>query len=135
LLHKYDPRNKNNFHMYIDNVDKLLTVVKTKHAIIAGFYPALHTDKETLNKGGLLVSVGRNTSYTLFEKKSGSSNISIRGMTHDGYYVIYGNAELRVKTGMKTVFSNFGVNNAFYNSRGDKIDKFLEEGDKREVEF
>ena len=56
-------------------------------------------------------------------------------MIYDTFFVIYGNAEIRIKTGFKTVFSNFGVSNAYFNNGGDKIDKFLNEGDKREVEF
>ncbi len=52
-------------------------------------------------------------------------------MIYDSFFVIYGNAEIRIKTGLKTVFSNFGVSNAYYNSGGDKVDKFLNEGDKR----
>ena len=87
-----------------------------------------------MNKGGLLVSVTNNESYTLFEKKSGMANsANIRGMTYDQFFAIYGNAEIRIKTGLQTIFSNFGVNNAFYNSRGHKVDKLLNEGDKREV--
>lgn len=56
-------------------------------------------------------------------------------MIYDTFFAIYGNAEIRIKTGFKTVFSNFGVSNAYFNNGGDKIDKFLNEGDKREVEF
>jgi hypothetical protein len=106
----------------------LALVVKTKKAIVAGFYPGELKDKEMLTKGGLLVSVTNDQSYTLFEKKAGMTNI--RGMTYDQFFVIYGNAELRIKSGLKTVFSNFGVNNAFYNSRGHKVDRFLNEEER-----
>jgi len=54
-------------------------------------------------------------------------------MIYDNFFVIYGNAEIRIKSGFRTVFSNFGVSNAYFNHDGDKIDKFLNEGDKREV--
>ena len=56
-------------------------------------------------------------------------------MIYDTFFAIYGNAEIRVKTGFKTVFTNFGVSNGYFNSRGDKVDRFLNEGEKREVEF
>jgi len=46
-------------------------------------------------------------------------------MQYDKYYMLFGNAELRVREGEKKVFSNFGVNNAFYNNRGKKRIDFL----------
>jgi len=79
-----------------------------------------------MNKGGLLVSVTNNESYTLHKKKPNDKMI-YRGMTYDQYYIIYGNAEIRIKTGQNTVFSNFGVNNGFYNTRGHKVENFLNE--------
>ena len=89
-----------------------------------------------MNKGGLLVSVTNNTSYTLIEKKPGGKDPNaIRRMTYDNYFALFGNAEIRVKAGEKKVFSNFGINNAYFNSRGHKIDRFLNEGEKRETEF
>jgi hypothetical protein len=50
-------------------------------------------------------------------------------MVYDPYFLIFGNAELRIKTGEKTVFSNFGIMNSYYNSRGKKVqDLICEEG-------
>ena len=57
LVYKYDPKNKTNFHQYIDNVKNLCLVVKTPFAIIAGFYPGIHSDQGVMSRGGLLVSV------------------------------------------------------------------------------
>lgn len=110
-------------------------VVKTKNAIVAGFYPGALRDKEILNKGGLLISVTNDNSYLLYNKKPGDNKTIYRGMIYDTFFAIYGNAEIRVKSGFKTVFSNFGVSNSYYNSRGDRIDKFFNEGEKREVPF
>jgi hypothetical protein len=56
-------------------------------------------------------------------------------MIYDPLFVIYGNVEIGIRAGYKTVSSNFGVRHAYYNSVGDRVDKFLNEGDKREVEF
>ena len=134
LLHKYDPKNNLNFHQYIDEVPTLCVVIKTKNAIISGLYPGTLRDKEILDKGGLLVSVTNNNSYKMFAKKPGDANKTLfRGMIYDTFFAIFGNAEIRVKTGFKTVFSNFGVSNGYFNSQGDKINKFLNEGEKREV--
>ena len=52
-------------------------------------------------------------------------------MTYDQFYIIYGNAEIRIKTGQKTIFSNFAVNNGYYDAKGHKINDFLNDGDKR----
>ena len=130
LVYKYDPKNKTNFHQYIDEVKNLCLVVKTPLTIIAGFYPGLHKDGEVMSKGGLLVSVPNNESYTLYKKKQ-NDKVTYRGMTYDQYYIIYGNAEIRIKAGQNTVFSNFGVNNGYYDPRGHKVDDFLNEGDRR----
>lgn len=77
-----------------------------------------------------MVSVSNDKSYTLMKKKAGDKTV-YRGMIYDQYYAIFGNAEIRVKTGNETVFSNFGINNAFFDGRGDKVNAFLNEGDKR----
>jgi len=72
----------------------------------------------------------------LFENKPGMANsANIQGMIYDNFSVIYGNAEMKIKTGSKKIISNFGTSNAFYNSRGHKVDVFLNEGDKNEVKF
>ena len=83
-----------------------------------------------MDQGGLIVSVTNDNSYVLHKKKPGDKN-NYRGMIYDQYYAIFGNAEIRVKSGLNTVFSNFGINNSFFDSRGDKIDSLLNEGDKR----
>ena len=84
-----------------------------------------------MDKGGLLVSVTNDSSYTLFDKKPGAKDTVMKGMTYDNYYTLFGNAEIRIKTGEKKVFSNFGINNAYFNNRGDGINKFLCHGNER----
>ena len=44
-----------------------------------------------------------------------------RSITYDDYYIIFGNSELRIKSLETKVFSNFGVRNGYFESRGDKI--------------
>jgi hypothetical protein len=64
-LFQYDPNNKVNFHAAIDHKNGLLCVVKTNQVVIAGFYPGELNDNDTLNKGGLLISVTNDQSYRL----------------------------------------------------------------------
>ena len=44
------------------------------------------------------------------------------GMIYDKFFLIYGNAEIRIKYGEKKVYSNFGINNSYFFNRGDKFD-------------
>ena len=128
LLYKYDPRNKTNFHQYIDNIKSLCVVIKTPFAIIAGYYPGIFEAKGVMNKGGLLVSVTNDESYKL--KVKPGDNVS-KGVIYDNFYVIFGNSELRIKHGDQKLFSNFGLVNTYYDNRGHKVNDILNEGDKR----
>lgn len=117
LLYKFDPLNQTNVHKYIDDIQSLLCIIKTKCATIAGYYPGALTEKETtLDKGGLIVSVDNNQSYRLQERKNATDRV-YRGMVYDKYFIIFGNSEIRVKSGDRVLFSNFGVNNSYFNSR------------------
>lgn len=91
ILYKYDQFNKTNFHAYIDHKECLVCLVKTKNAIIAGFYPGKLDDRHVLNEGGLLISVSNDQSFTLKASKPGQKVI-YRGMSYDQYYTIFGNA-------------------------------------------
>jgi hypothetical protein len=111
-------------------------VVKTSRVVIAGFYPGSLTDGVTMNEGGLLISVNNDRSYPLMQKKQNdSSKINYRGMTYDSYYAVFGNAEMRIRTGENRIFSNFGIQNGYYDydHSSRSVDEFLGEGDNREV--
>lgn len=45
-----------------------------------------------------------------------------RAVAYDDYFIIFGNSEVRLKSQDKKIFSNFGVNNGYYQNNGDKID-------------
>ena len=59
----------------------------------------------------------------------------MRGMVYDPYYVIFGNAEVRIRSGDKTVFCNLGINNSYFNSEKDRAADLLKVKGKNEVEF
>jgi len=42
-------------------------------------------------------------------------------MVYDQFYIIFGNAEIRIRTGEDLIFSNFGIANCHYNRRDRKI--------------
>ena len=56
-------------------------------------------------------------------------------VTYDDYFIIFGNSELRLKSQETKFFSNFGINNAYFNAEGCKVDAFLGEGTLRELNF
>ena len=49
-------------------------------------------------------------------------------MIYDKNYTLFGNGQIKIKAGENMLVSNFGMKNAYFNSRGDKVDKFLCEG-------
>jgi hypothetical protein len=46
-----------------------------------------------------------------------------------------GNSEIRLKSQNKKVYSNFGVSNGYFDSKGEKVDILLGSGGAREVEM
>jgi hypothetical protein len=93
-----------------------------------------------MTEEGLIISFNNRKSYLLFNHKNYPNKDPrdkrlMRGMTYDKFYLIIGNAEIRVKTGENVVFSNFGISNAFFHSKGDKVHDLLGEGVKNEVEI
>ena len=59
----------------------------------------------------------------------------MHGMVYDKYFLIMGNSEIRIKTGESKLFSNFGINSSYFNSKGDTVNILLNEGKKNEVEM
>lgn len=58
-----------------------------------------------------------------------------KGVTYDEYFLIFGNSELRIKSGDLQIFSNFGVNNSYFDTRGLTVDTLLGHGKDREVKI
>lgn len=46
--------------------------------------------------------------------------------TYDIYYFILGNAEIRLKSQQKKVFSNFGIANSTFDNGADQRTRFLD---------
>ena len=54
-------------------------------------------------------------------------------MAYDPFFLIFGNSELRLRFGDKKVYSNFGVANGYFLSKGDNVSNLLNEGRTNEV--
>jgi len=72
----------------------------------------------------MILSLWKKKAYELRDK---------RAITYDDYYLIFGNSEIRLRSLEFKLFSNFGISNSFYDSRGDKVQELLGEGNERDV--
>jgi len=90
-----------------------------------------------MKEEGLILSLTnrkyyRLNNFTNYPKKNKNDKRTILGMIYDDYYLIFGNAEIRVKPGESNpkVFSNFAVSQAFFNNEGDNVNILFCEGKK-----
>lgn len=94
-----------------------------------------------MTQEGLILSLNNRKYYRLnnsinFPKKKQKDVKTVYGMVYDKYFLIVGNAEIRLKPGQKErkVFSNFGISNSYFNSEGDNVSHLLCEDKINEVE-
>ena len=100
-------------------------IVQTQNALFAAFYSGVLQDK-TMIEESLIISLDNKKEYRLnnfrnYPNKDPKDQRVIKGMIYDKYYIIFGNAEIRIKVGENKVFSNFGISNSFFNHKNDKI--------------
>jgi hypothetical protein len=89
---------------------------------------------------GLIMSLDNRKSYFLNTARHNPNKDPrdaklIRGMIFDKYFLIFGNAEVRVRTGDDKVFSNFGIMSSFFDSRREKVNSLLQDGTNNEVDI
>ena len=129
LVYRWDPKNKVNFHKYIDKVGQLVVIVRLINGYtIAAWSEGGFSPSTTPSHDGLLLSLTNRKVFRLLQANH-------RAVAYDDFFLIFGNSELRLKTGEKGVFSNFGVQNAFYNCSGEKVGTLLGAGTEREVDL
>ena len=73
------------------------------------------------------MSITREKVFSVLDKK--------RSVNYDNFFFIFGNSEIRLKHGEMKVFSNFGIANGFYTSKGSSVDDILGAGKEREVKI
>jgi hypothetical protein len=135
LLYAFDPLNSASFHNYIDNRRHLLCIVKTaKGAVAAAYYSGVYADKIIMSEPSLLVSLQEDEAFQL-KVPSATTKVNYKGMVYDKYFVIFGNSELRLKISDREAYSNFGVNNEYFDSRGFNVGCILGEGQNRTTKF
>lgn len=127
LLYVYDLFNISSFHNYFDHKQCILLVVQSQQNVfLAGYYHGEFVPKQAATEDGLLMSLSKRKTYNLVKPKE-------KAIVYDDYYIIFGNAELRIKSSDNIIFSNFGINNSFYHSQGDTVQNFLGEQHGRET--
>lgn len=65
---------------------------------------------------GMILSLWAKKVFTIKDKKA---------ITYNDYFMIFGNSELRIKSLEFKLFSNFGIANAYYDNRGEKVHSIL----------
>lgn len=59
---------------------------------------------------------------------------AVRSIVYDDYFLIFGNSELRFKSGDNRIFSNLGVQSSYFDNNGHTVDILFGEGkDGREL--
>lgn len=111
--------NKLNFHKYIDGYDNIVLIVKMANGTFTvGYSEGRFESKLSSTKDGLIISLTNQTYFTLVERNR-------RAITYDDFYIIFGNSEIRLKSLEKKLFSNFGISNGYYSSKGQKVSVLL----------
>ena len=74
--------------------------------MIAGFSIDAVSKSTPASSSALILSLTNKKSFNLLNGK--------RAVTYDDYFLIFGNSELRLKTGELKFFTNFGIANGFF---------------------
>lgn len=128
LLCRLDPLNKTNFHRYIDNTPNLLMLVELKNGKILGGFSLTPFYKNVKGEDSLIFSV---TNEEIFNLNSDFK----QAIVYDDYFLIFGNSELRIKTGELKCFSNLGIAAGYYQTKGRSVNTLLGEGILRETDL
>lgn len=121
LIYRFDPLNSTNFHRYFDNKENLLILVLLKNgSVLGGFTCFPYSSSHVQRPGkGLLINLNYEMCYKVRE------NPRLPVTSYDQYFFILGNAEIRIRSQEQRMFSNFGIANSTFDSKGDSRTKFL----------
>jgi hypothetical protein len=109
LLCRLDPLNKINFHKYLDRHPNILAIAELRNGLIVAGFSSDPFIPNTRGTKGLILSI---TNEKVFKLKPNNKQATI----YDEFFLIFGNSELRFKTGEGKLFSNLGVNNGYFDA-------------------
>lgn len=85
VVYRYDPYNKANFHLYIDNTPNLLLLLKTSNgSYLAAFTVSEISPNTPARDRGLLMSLTNKKCFPCLEGR--------HSVSYDDYYIIFGNS-------------------------------------------
>ena len=126
-----DPDNKINFHNYFDDKDNLLLLIKTVTGAVVGGYTRFPYHKKDWQKPGEGFIFSLTSEKVFLRKKDPKTAVA----PYDDQFMLFGNAELRIKTNISKVFSNLGIGTATFEAEGFSRSEFLGLEKDNEVEM
>lgn len=120
LIYKFDSLNKTNFHRYIDDRPNIMLLVKLENGYKIGSFCKTPIEKSKVekHKDGFLFSL---TLQEKYQPKTANQAL----VSYDDYFLIFGNAQIRIKTLQSKVYSNFGATAGMFATYGKKVVDFL----------
>jgi hypothetical protein len=133
-LYRFDKENQVSFHTYIDNKPQIVLIVKMKSGqIIAGYSQPPFKPKNNVDyKEGFMFAFKNKKVFTVKTQPTNKANKTIpKPITYDEYFIMWGNSDIRIKTGTQELYSNYSTGNGSYEEKGNKnsmvSDLFLQE--------
>lgn len=122
LLYKWDLFNNANIHQYIDGHSNIVMLVKTENNWCLGAYSqAAFKPNSITNQTGLLISFHNHLIFSNTKK----------AIIYDENEIIFGNYDLKIKSGDSKISSNFASLGSFYDNQGYGVHAMLGQGKNR----
>ena len=120
-MYHYPYHQKIDFHEQIDGKSDYVVIVRLKNEKIVAAYSKEALVKGVENNGdGFLAELSGKKSFYL-KKNNAKAKIS----SWNEYFLIFGNAELRIKSGESQVYSNLGSTFKYFNTEKAKDPEVL----------
>ncbi len=123
LIYKRDDENPTNFHKYIDEKPHIFLLVKMYNDQIIACYsePPFKSKSNVDYKEGFMFGL---KNRRIFSRKVAPTNANNRTpprpITYDDYFLIWGNSDLRIRSGKDELYSNYATSNASFEEVGNK---------------
>lgn len=120
-LYRLDKKNNNSIHDYVDGKPQIALVVRMTNGQILAAYsdPEFKPQSKIDYRFGMMFAFTNRKVFTLKNQPSNKANKSIpKPITYDQYYIIWGNSEIRIKSGTNELYSNYSTGNCFYEEPG-----------------